>query len=159
MFSWFKKKSSEPNEPNENETAVAMREMAAHSPGLAEKRGYKLDFTETSILFLELYLSEIHYFLLSPESTWTDKMKWSTAMIHGVYIGEVLRRTRGGSWQAGTIDNPKMVIGLVEITPADKVMKRLTNGFEDQIANYFRSILTCIEASKGAEEGSRVIVG
>jgi hypothetical protein len=136
-----------------NETANAMRKMADGAATLVAKVGVALDYTEDSIDRLEQYLAELHDFLRTSESTWTEKQTWSAAMTFGAYVGEVLRRACGGEWQAGTIDNPKLVIGLVEIAPPAKVWKRLKNGVEDHVGLYYRMILTCIAAAPGNKGG------
>jgi hypothetical protein len=45
----------------------------------------------------------------------------------------------------------------VEIRPAEKVLKRLTNGLEDHIGHYYRSNVTSIAASEG--KSARVVIG
>jgi hypothetical protein len=137
-----------------NETAVAMRKMADGAVSLVANVGVTLGYTEDSIERLEQYLAELHDFLRTPESTWTEKQTWSAAMTFGAYVGEVLRRGYGGEWQAGTMGNPKLVIGPVEIAPAAKVWKRLKNGVEDHIGLYYRMILTCIAAAPPDKGGS-----
>jgi hypothetical protein len=136
--------------------AEAMRALADGSAKLAAELGYSLDFTSESIELLECYLNEVHEFLLTPESTWTENMKWSAALTHGAYVGEVIRRNCGGGWQEGTKDNPVFEVGQVEIRPAEKVMKRLVDGPDDNIGNYYRTILTCVAASEGKSE--RVVI-
>jgi hypothetical protein len=54
----------------------------------------------------------------------------------------------------GTESNRRFVVGHVEFSPAEKVMKRLTNGLEDHLGHYFETIVTCLEA----DDGSRNIV-
>lgn len=135
-----------------NETAKAMRKMADGAVAFVAKVGVILDYTDDSIDRLEQYLSELHDFLLTPESTWTESQKWSAALTFGAYVGEVLRRGYGGEWQAGTIGNPKLAIGAVEIRPAEKVLKRLKNSVEDHIGLYYRMVLTCIAAAPGEQE-------
>jgi hypothetical protein len=134
------------------ETAKAMRKMADGAVIFVAKVGVVLDYTADSIDRLEQYLSELHDFLRTPESTWTEAQKWSAALTFGAYVGEVLRRGYGGEWQAGTLGSPKLVIGAVEIRPAEKVMKRLKNGVEDHIGLYYRMVLTCIAAAPGKQE-------
>lgn len=63
----------------------------------------------------------------------------------GGYIGEVVRRQRGGVWQI--IQNPlgdENVIALVngddKIFPPAKVFKRLMNGEEDDVWFYFQVV-------------------
>ena len=60
----------------------------------------------------------------------------------GGYIGEVLRRTKGGEW---AINQEFSAIGIQRdeswVFPPAKVHKRLTNGSEDNLWSYFRVLL------------------
>jgi len=148
--------SGAPNMAN-NETADAMRKMATGALEFAASGRVTLDYSQESVERLEQYMSELYEYLCSPQSTWTEKQKWGAAMTFGAYLGEVLRRTRGGEWQAGTLSNPVFVVGQVEITPAQKVMKRLTDGLEDHLGHYYRSILTCLAAAD--EKSGQIVIG
>ncbi|MFF1303723.1 hypothetical protein [Streptomyces sp. NPDC058307] len=60
----------------------------------------------------------------------------------GAYVGETIRRERGGVWQADE-DDPRGEINVelhlaegVVIWPVQRVMKRFKNGAEDGIAVY-----------------------
>jgi hypothetical protein len=141
----------------DNDVATAMAKMAQGAVPLAARLGFTLDFSVESVESLEQYVMELHDFFLTPECTWTEQMKWSAALTLGGYLGEVIRRVHGGAWQAGTINNPQLVIGQVEITPPEKVMKHLMNGIGDHLGHYYRTIVTCIAASEGKQD--RVVVG
>jgi hypothetical protein len=130
----------------QNEVASAMAKMAQGAVPLAAKLGFTLDDSVDSIDSLEQYVTELYEFLRTPESTWTENMKWNAALALGGYLGEVIRRVHGGEWQAGTLSNPQLIIGKVEIAPPEKVMKHLTNGIEDHLGHYYRTIVTCIAA-------------
>lgn len=60
----------------------------------------------------------------------------------GGYIGEVLRRSKGGEW---AINQEFSAIGIqcgeLWVFPPAKVHKRLTNGSEDNLWSYFRVVL------------------
>lgn len=140
-----------------NETAEAMRKMADGAVAIAARGGVMLNYSQESIERLEEYLTDLYQYLCSPQSTWTDEQKWSAALTLGAYVGEVLRRNRGGEWQAGSISNPLILVGQVEVRPAEKVMKRLTNGLEDHLGHYYQSILTCLAAAEG--KSGRVVIG
>jgi hypothetical protein len=139
-----------------NETATAMATMADGAIPLAAQLGFTLDYSEDSVKALEQYVMELYEFLLTPESTWTEEMKWSAALTLGAYLGEVIRRIHGGEWQAGTIDNPQLIIGQVYTTPPEKVMKHLTNGIEDHLGHYYRTIVSGIAAARGKQ--GRVVI-
>ena len=60
----------------------------------------------------------------------------------GGYIGEVLRRSKGGEW---ALNQEFSAIGIQSgeswLFPPAKVHKRLTNGSEDNLWSYFRMVL------------------
>ncbi len=142
-----------------NETAEEMRKLAERAVGLAVKAGMKLDYSETSLQAVDAYVGQLHGFLNSPENTWTEKMKWGFALAYGGYVGEVVRRAAGGEWVAGTlVPDPKLAIGIVELTPVTKVLRRMNNGIEDHLPHYVESVLRgAIPASMG--KTGRVVVG
>jgi hypothetical protein len=84
-----------------NEIADAMHKMAQGAVAFAAKGDVTLDYSPASIDRLEGYLADLYEYLCSSESTWTDQKKWSAALTFGAYVGEVVRRTHGGAWQAG----------------------------------------------------------
>jgi hypothetical protein len=142
-----------------NETAAAMREMAENAVRLMAKLRMTLDYSEQSVQTVEAYVGELHQFLQSPESAWTDKQKWSFALIFGGYVGEVVRRAAGGEWVAGTLgSDPKLVVGNVELSPATKVLKRMDNGIEDHLAHYVETVLKGIIPAAAGKPGI-VVVG
>jgi len=72
----------------------------------------------------------------------TDEQKLQISKLFGGYIGEVMRKNFGGSWD---IKNPfnqgntvLLTIGEMEMSPVAKVYKRLTNGPEDNVWHYFQ---------------------
>jgi hypothetical protein len=144
---------------SDNETAVAMRRMAEGAIKMGVRSGAALDYSIGSIAAVEQHVGEMYDFLRSPESTWDDKIKWSVALNYGGYVGEVIRRAAGGEWQAGTLlTDPKLVVGIVEIAPAAKVLKRMNHGIEDHLGHYVDSILNGLIPASAGKSG-RVVVG
>ena len=143
-----------------NETADAMREMAEKAVGLGSKTGMALDYSEQSILALDKHLGQLHEFLKSPQSKWTENGKWSYAMVYGAYVGEVIRRAAGGEWIAGTLaSKPKLLVGNVEMSPPTKVLKRMENGIEDHLPHYVETVLrTIIPAAAKGDKPGRIMV-
>ncbi|HYO78577.1 MAG TPA: hypothetical protein VE010_19110 [Thermoanaerobaculia bacterium] len=68
----------------------------------------------------------------------------------GGYIGEVVRRQKGGTWQLvqdpiGTENVIALVNGEGRIFPPSKVYKRLVNGAEDDVWFYFQVVTDLAE--------------
>lgn len=67
--------------------------------------------------------------------------------MYGGYLGEVIRRARGGEWVIDTEVAPgQQVLSLRKgdnrMFPANKVQKRLLNGSEDNVWFYFQVAMT-----------------
>jgi hypothetical protein len=64
------------------------------------------------------------------------------AKAYGGYIGEVIRRAHGGTWEMNSEITPEPAIALrigdSVIFPPGKVYGRLTNGPEDNIWHYYQ---------------------
>ncbi|MDX1507900.1 MAG: hypothetical protein R3358_06450, partial [Woeseiaceae bacterium] len=59
----------------------------------------------------------------------------------GAYVGEVIRRSKGGEWRGNDSDpqaeiNVELVVADSTCWPVQRVMKRFKNGAEDEIAAY-----------------------
>ena len=60
----------------------------------------------------------------------------------GGYIGEVLRRNKGGNWAVNQEYSTSGIRnGDTWLLPPAKVRKRLTNGAEDDLWSYFRAVV------------------
>jgi hypothetical protein len=70
---------------------------------------------------------------------------WTFAKAFGSYVGEVLRRHRGGEWGMVSM-NGQPFPGLQQKNgalcwPWSKVQKRLVNGPEDNVWHYYRVLV------------------
>lgn len=76
----------------------------------------------------------------------SDEEVQTVCKMLGGYMGEVLRRSKGGEW---AINQEFSAIGLKNgetwLFPPAKVYKRLTNGAEDNLWSYFRVVLEQLE--------------
>jgi hypothetical protein len=105
-----------------------------------------LDFSEESVGGVEAVLTQLHNAL--PKSFFaklfgrgpsSDDILTMSKM-YGSYVGEVLRRTRGGEW--ALIDGQvTLTNGDERVWPIAKVYKRITNGGEDNVAVYFKVLV------------------
>ena len=102
-----------------------------------------LDFSKESVSHVEAVLSQLHDALpkgflakLFNRGPSRDDILTMSKM-YGSYVGEVLRRTRGGEW--ALVDGQVTLInGDERVWPIAKVFKRITNGSEDNVAVYFK---------------------
>ena len=108
--------------------------------------GVDLDFSEESIGRVEAVLSQLHDALpkgffakLFGRGPSSDDILTMSKM-YGSYVGEVLRRTRGGEW-ALVDDQVTLINGDERVWPIAKVFKRITNGSDDNVAVYFKVLV------------------
>ena len=105
-----------------------------------------LDFSKESVKQVEAVLSQLHDALpkgflakLFSRGPSSDDILTMSKM-YGSYVGEVLRRTRGGEW--AVVDGQVTLSnGDERVWPIAKVFKRITNGSEDNVAVYFRVLV------------------
>ena len=110
-----------------------------------------LDFSAESIGRVETILTMLHDTLpkgflskLFNRGPSSDDVLTMSKM-YGSYVGEVLRRVRGGEW--ALIDGQvTLTKGDERIWPVAKVHKRIVNGSEDNVAVYVRVLVQEIGA-------------
>jgi hypothetical protein len=108
---------------------------------LAE-HGFKSDFSLESLQDLDLYLdTQCEDGCPKPGSLLSRNA--NTGMLAlGLYVGEVVRRARGGQWylpraQPGDIFRLEFRFGAdVRMWPVQRVFKRIRNGNEDSLYHY-----------------------
>lgn len=118
--------------------------------------GIELDYSPESVKTVEELLAKISPQLRRSWFRRLFRIGLSEAAVDtickmfGGYIGEVVRRKRGGVWQI--VQNPigdENVIALVngddKIFPPSKVFKRLVNGDEDDVWFYFQVVTDGLE--------------
>ena len=110
-----------------------------------------LDYTADSVERVERLLSEMYSAIPkgfvarafrrgpSPEQIWT------MCKVYGGYLGEVLRREKGGEWRLDKdivpgVDTICLQHGENRIWPPAKVHKRLKNGPEDNVWHFFQAV-------------------
>ena len=110
--------------------------------------GVVLDYTPESVERVETILREMYsgipkgFFARIFKRGPTQEMIWSMCKVYGGYVGEVLRREKGGEWSFDNEIVPGtsticLSQGTCRIWPPAKVFKRLTNGGEDNVWHYF----------------------
>jgi hypothetical protein len=123
-----------------------VRESAEWIAGALISSGYLADFSPESLFEIDRFFEEnskdgnpLHDGLLAQDIG-------TRIFAIGGYIGEVIRRSIGGDWDADDSDHLAEInihINLVDgsvIFPVQRAMKRLKNGAEDGIAVYGRAL-------------------
>jgi hypothetical protein len=134
-------------------TSEMMAELASGAAEVAEDvYGIRLDFSVESIDRVETLLARLHdehrarAFL--PGRLAAEANRW------GAYVGEVVRRIRGGAWQRDSVNAGRNTLPLVlsereEIYPCAWCFRRISNGEEDNISVKFRLAVTTPPGSGG----------
>jgi hypothetical protein len=106
--------------------------------------GVALDYSDRSIEDVERALAGLHtsYSLASPKPP--DEQLMPLAGLLGAYVGEVYRRNHGGAWGQVTM-NGRTYPGIhtaagVDVWPAGRVMNRITDGPENDVAAFYRRL-------------------
>jgi hypothetical protein len=104
--------------------------------------GYRADFSITSLKEVDRFFDEHSKNGQAVSGGLLSEQLGSRMFALGGYVGEVIRRTHGGHWQANDKDpEGEINIALVLPTggliwPVQRVMKRFKNGAEDDIYAY-----------------------
>jgi len=137
-----------------NAGATADEMMVAYSQdAVAHARdhfGVELDYSVDSVRAVETILARLHGAI--PHGIWklfrrppSEDALVNLSKMYGGYLGEVMKRLRGGEWMIETgVVSPGPVIclrkGEDRVFPPAKVWKRLTNGPEDDVWMYFQVV-------------------
>ncbi|MFT3868117.1 MAG: hypothetical protein QM715_06420 [Nibricoccus sp.] len=113
---------------------------------LAKKQfGITLDWTDASITNTEKALAALHISYKTTNPKPSDKIVAAFAKGFGSYIGEVYRRNHGAEWGLITFDGQTLP-GLktnreTYFWPWDRASKRITQGAENNVADYYKTML------------------
>ena len=104
-----------------------------------------LDWTDGSVDRVEAVLADMHLGYLEQPTRPSDEKVMEFARLFGSYVGELLRRKRGGEWGMITMDGQefpglKLESGSL-IWPWGRVQNRLVQGPEDNVAHYYQVIM------------------
>jgi len=111
--------------------------------------GVNLDYSVQSVESVEQILSDLYlklprsYFARILLRAFTGKKLETACKTFGSYIGEVLRRKRGGTWEVDPRFGNQLCLRKDGscICPAAKVHKRLTNGPDDSVWLYMQFLM------------------
>jgi hypothetical protein len=110
------------------------------------KWAVRFDLSPASIEGLEDLLTKLWDVRRSPgsEAPPTQEQIAHAVVMWGSYLGEVIRRTLGGKWVAGSGPPARPVLQVTSqnvIDPWGKVNGRLFNGTEDNVHYYFKKLV------------------
>jgi hypothetical protein len=137
------------SEPTVGDMMAAYAEDAVDH---AKRNGVVLDYTMASVKDVETLLGVLY--AAAPRGVLARLLKRgpstedvaTAAKMYGGYVGEVIRRTRGGEWVLDTEISPGQTVislrdGEWRTFPPAKVHKRLVNGPEDNVWHYFQVLM------------------
>jgi Domain of unknown function (DUF3806) len=110
-----------------------------------------LDFSEDSVATVERLVDDVRYSM--PGGTKPENIDL-LCRVWGAYIGEVFHRNTGGEWVQWKDQSGEAIAfksGGVTVFPHDKVRKRLLDGPEHNLWDYFQAFRDLMAAGR---EGS-----
>jgi hypothetical protein len=134
----------------DDQTAVydsigAMMRAAADAAVTAAERvyGFRLDFTEDSVAFLDPILAQVA--LSATLDVERETKLW------GAYFGETIRAVYGGEWEftqypRSTAAVPTLLVRGAQLYPLMKVFRRLTLGEGERMDAFYAMVRQRLEA-------------
>ena len=121
----------------------AMGKQATRAVAQGRRFNARLDYSAQSIQKLEELLSVMTQ--LRATGKMSDKLVEETSLVYGAYIGEVVRRSKGGAWmrdhlQFGPSCFP-FVTGGNQFFPVTWCEKRIENGSADNVWLKYQSLV------------------
>src|SRR5215831_2266541 len=130
-----------------------MRAYAQDAERFASEQGISLDYTEESLDRVDLLLHRIAGDgVLAPKTPEEADQLWTFAKVYGGCLGKVVIRNMGGAWELQ--DNPdgsaRVVLRCegVQMFPAEKVYKRLTEDLFSNLSGYCRALRAIIDLQR-----------
>ena len=139
-------------------------EFATAAVDLAREMHIKLDFSEKSLQHLEQILAQLHddmhagstpvRSLDEPHEAPTATDMAELSKLWGSYFGEVVRRRWGGEWTIeshprGGFSTLTLTVGGHKLFPSMKVYRRLMEGADDNLWDFYQQVRPKLEALPG----------
>jgi hypothetical protein len=109
----------------------------------ARNFGVALDWSEPSVQQVERMLSRLHEELRRDRPP--EDVIWTFAKAFGSYVGEVIRRHRGGEWGMVRIGDERSPglrqVGGALCWPWGRARNRLVTGPEENVWHYYRALV------------------
>ena len=140
-----------------------MANFARAAVELARDFNVPLDFTEESLEQVEAILAQLHQQLRtwgvgksSPEPCPNAEQIDSMCKLWGGYFCEVVRRRWGGDWAlepypGRNFSTLVLNVRAGKLFPTMKVYRRLTEGHEDNLWEFYQTLRKKMEASPGGK--------
>ena len=110
----------------------------------AQRFDAQLDYSPASVELVEGVLAKLAPYNPGFWERLTGRSRNDLAKAYGYYVGDVLIRNLGGTWQVigefGTPSGMAIVKGDASATPIAKVLKRLSGAPEDNVWAYFEAL-------------------
>jgi len=121
-------------------------ELASEAEAAAASKRIALDYSLASISAVDTLLDEFRAGWIGRSDRSATTAKRHLASVFGAYVGEVLRRARGGQWiyndaSADGVDAIVLEFGEVRVFPMDKAYKRLSRGNSESLELYAMAVL------------------
>src|SRR5215831_4280169 len=126
--------------PTHDSVNAMVGSYAEHAVQQALKKNTQLDYSENSLMEVEVILSQLAQQITagaSPEELAEICKTW------GSYFGEVVRRQFGGEWSIETYPGKQFAtltlnIGGNKLFPTIKVHRRLTEGQDESVWSFYK---------------------
>jgi hypothetical protein len=124
---------------------------ASEAVNQAVDKGERLDFSETSVALVERCLASIAESIAEPASR-DEVQQHETpggldyqSRLWGAYLGEVVRKHYGGTWQMSQYPGSALAVPAIEVRgshlyPTMKVFRRLTMGESENILAFYEMV-------------------
>jgi hypothetical protein len=134
------------------ETTISdvMAAYATDAVAHAHERGFTLDYSEASLANVDLVLGKVTASgLLLPKSAEEESAVWTLSKQYGGYVGEVVIRQIGGSWEMHDLPDGSARVILrssgVQMFPLEKIHKRLIEDEHSGLSGYCRALRMIIQ--------------
>src|SRR5215467_11401569 len=139
--------------PTHESVASMVGSYAEQAVQQARDRNAQLDYSEHSLLEVEVILSQLAKQMnngSAPEELAEVCKTW------GSYFGEVVRRQFGGEWSIETYPGKQFAtltlnVGGHKLFPSMKVHRRLTSGEGESLWSFYKMVKARLEAAPGGK--------
>jgi len=140
--------------PTHDSIEAMVKDYAQAAVELAKEFKATLDFSENSIMEVEVILTQFAQDIstgMPPADEMAEMCK-----LWGCYLGEVVRRRFGGEWCFETYPGKQFAtltlnVGGNKLFPSMKVHRRLTEGENDNVWAFFKMVRAKLEAVPGGK--------
>jgi hypothetical protein len=135
-----------------------MEAYAKDAEADARKRGFILDYSETSLENVDRILNSITSGnVINPQTESEKDDLWILAKIYGGYLGQVVIREMTGQWELQDLPNGSARVVLrscgIQAFPPEKIFKRLTQDRFSGVGGYCRALRAILERREKENKG------